>query len=98
MHSHEASCKFMEHIGISKDSHLREQADKMIRYEAEAEIDRGVFYRQKNQFSKAVDVALERMIDWYDSGLEYHFDTYHDFISSHRISCAWCVFLKRHNS
>ena len=88
----------MEHIGMDQSSYLRSDADKMIRYEAEAEIERGVFARQKNQYSKAVDVALERMIEWYDNGLEYHFDEIHNFVASHRISCSWAVLLKRHHS
>ena len=98
MHSHEASCKFLDHIGIDKNSYLRGDAEKMIRYEAEAEIERGSFYKQKNQYSKAVDVALARMIAWYDEGLEYHFDEAHDFVASHRISCTWTVLLKRYHS
>ena len=94
MHSHEASIKFIDHIGADRNSYLLGDAEQMVRDEAEAEIDRGVFYREKNQFSKAVNVALDRMIEWYDTGLEYHFDSYHDFIASHRKACAWCVFLR----
>ena len=98
MHSHEAANLFTDRFNIPRDSALNYQADKMIRYEAQTEIDRGALKGQKNQWSKAIKIALDRMIEWYETGLEYHFDSYHDFIATHRQACAWCVFLKIHNS
>jgi len=94
MYSHEAANLFTDHIGAPRNSHFNSDAEKMICAEAESEIKRGALKGQKNQWSKAVEIALERMKQWYDTGLEYHFDTFYDFVASHRVSCAWCVFLK----
>lgn len=95
MYSHEAANLFTDHIGIDRNSYLNHDAAKMIDDEAKEEIDRGDLKGQRNQYSKAVGIAVARMMEWYNNGLQYHFDSYHDFIASHRRACAWCVFLRR---
>ena len=98
MYSHEAANLFTDHIGISRNSYLNSDAAKMIDHEAKTEIESGRLKGQRNQYDKAVGIALARMIEWYNSGLDYHFDSYHDFLASHRQACCWCVFLRKHHN
>jgi len=97
MYDHEAARIFCKTIGVSDSEKISHDAAKMIANEAQNEIDRGTFHHQKNQYSKAVDVALERMLEWYNEGLEYHFETVHEFIASHRLACSWAVLLRRYH-
>ena len=98
MYSHEAANIFTDKIGIGRKTRINSDAAKMIDNEAEHEISTGALKGQRNQYGKAVKIALERMLEWYNSGLEYHFDSCHDFLASHRRACAWTVFLRKHHN
>ena len=98
MYSHEAANKFTDEIGVKRDSVINNDAGKMIQHEAEAEIARGALKGQKNQYDKAVDIALDRLLDWFKNGAEYHIEPIHEFVASHRRACIWAVLLRKHSN
>ena len=92
----EAAHVFCKNKRIDLDSMVEhENIRRMIDIEAQNEIDRGTFKGQRNQYSKALDIALERFTEWYDTGLKYRITTYHEFLASHRQPCVFAVLLKR---
>lgn len=95
MYSHEAANIFTDHVGVERGSVINHDAMKMIMAEAESEVARGAFYGQRNQAGKGVEVALERLIDWYDHGDEYNIEPIYYFVASHRVACVWAVLLKQ---
>ena len=98
MYSHEAANRFTDHIGVSRNSAINSDAEKMIRAEAEVEIKRGALKRQRNQWDKAVGIAFARLVDWYNHGLDYNTNPLHNFVASHRQACVWAVLLKKHHA
>ena len=94
-YAQEGASIFCKKFGIRTDSVIHSDVAKMIDIEAQAEIDRGVFKGQRNQWRKALDVALERVCDWYESGMEYNIDPVHEFVASHRQACCYAVLLRQ---
>jgi len=42
-----------------------------------------------------IDIAVKRMIEWFNHGNEYHFVSYRQFVETYRKTCCWCVFLRK---
>ena len=95
-YAQEAATIFCKDHEFDINSHIHAQITKAIESEAHYELDRGTLKGQRRQYSKALDIALENFDYWYENGLDYQFDTYHDFVSDHRAACVFAVLLRRH--
>jgi hypothetical protein len=95
-YSDEAATKFCKKYGFKIPSHIHDDASEMIRKEAEKEIKNGTFKKQKNQWSKALEVALNRASIWYVTGLEFKTEPLHEFVAQCRRPCIYFVLLKKY--
>lgn len=103
MHIHEAFKKFCQETNHPEK--VIEICETEFQGMLEKEItDMEIEYRsiKKKQHSELVEIAVDRMVNWFNDGHEYHFmnesnpsKSIRQFVSSHRRACVWCVLLKR---
>jgi uncharacterized protein with ACT and thioredoxin-like domain len=97
MNSYEAATAFCRNIGTSS-TYIFNEVTNIISEEAVNIIDAQSFKLQKGHYESAVEIALNRIKDWYNTAQDFDVDVkdleeLRQFVGTHCLACVWAVLL-----